>query len=167
METDWSILWKCIHPTKSSVYTRRHHGGSRCCMHGIHDPAIEDTSLEEIRRRLRVQLSITHYHHHRISSACFPPNRIDHELHLPGNHLYRPHTNSGQLLTHLRDNTKLAADHQQPQHTLRCYGRIDTDRVKFELGHSYHGRTTLISQRQSPQQSGKRARHGSTETFQV
>lgn len=147
METDRSILWKRIHPAKSGVYTRRHHGGSRCCMRGVHDSTIEDASLEKIRRRLRVQFSTTHYHHHRIPSACFPPNWIDHGLHLPGNHLCRPHTDPSQLLTHLRDNTELATDHQQPKHTLRCYGRIDTDRIEFELGHSYHRRTTLISQR--------------------
>jgi len=147
METNWPILWKCIHPTKSSVYTRRHHGSSCCCMHGIHDSAIENTSLEEIRRCFRVQLSVANYHHHRISSARFPPHWIDHGLHLPGNHLYRPHTNSSQLLTHLRDNTELATDHQQPKYTLRRYGRIDTNRIEFELGHSYHGRTTLVPQR--------------------
>lgn len=147
METNRSILWKCLHPTKSSVYTRRHHGGSRCCMHGIHDPAIEDAGLEEIRCCLCVQLSFANHHHHSISSASFPPNRIDHRLHLPGNHLHRPNTNSSQLLTHLRDNTELATDHQQSKHTLRCYGRVDTDRIKFELGHSYNGRTTIISQR--------------------
>lgn len=147
METNWSILWECVHPTKSSVYTRRHHGGSRCCVHGIYDPTIEDASLEEIRCCLRVQLSTADYYHHRISSASFPPNWIDHRLHLPGNHLYRPHTDSSQLLTHLRNNTEPATDHQQPKHTLRRYGRVNTDRIEFKFGHSYHGRTTLISQR--------------------
>ena len=147
METNWSILWECVHPTKSSVYTRRHHGGSRCCVHGIYDPTIEDASLEEIRCCLRVQLSTADYYHHRMSSASFPPNWIDHRLHLPGNHLYRPHTDSSQLLTHLRNNTEPATDHQQPKHTLRRYGRVNTDRIEFKFGHSYHGRTTLISQR--------------------
>ena len=136
-------------------------------MHGIHDSATEDASLEEIRRCIRIQLSLANYHHHCIPPASISPNGTDNGLHLSGNHIYCPHADSSQLFTHLRDNTEPATDHQQLKHTLRRYGRIDLDRIKFELRYTYHGRTTLISQRQSPQQPGKRARHGSTQTVQA
>lgn len=149
MEHDRPVLWKCLHPAKSSVHTRRHHGGSRCCMHGIYDSTIEDTSLEKVRCCLRIQLSITHHHHHCISPAYFRPNWTDHGLHLRGNSLYRHHADSSQLLAHLRDDTESATDHQQSQYSLRRYGGVDVDRIQlqleFELGYSYHSRTPLIS----------------------
>lgn len=171
MEHDRPVLRKRIHPAKSSVHTRRNHGGSCRCMHSIHDPTVENASLEEIRRGLRVQLSITHYRHHCISPAYFQPKCTDHGLHLRGNSLYRYHANSSQLLAHLRDDTELATNHQQPEHALRRYGGVDVDgiqlQLEFELRYPHHGRTPLISQRKPPQQSGKRPRHGSTETLEV
>ena len=121
-------------------------------MYSVHDSTSEDIGLEKVCRRIRVQLPTTYHRYHCISVAHFPPQRLHHGLHLPGIPLYRPHSDSSQLFAHLRDHTKPETDHQQSEHTLRCYGRIDIDgiqlqfefeRLEFELRNPDYDRATL------------------------
>jgi len=142
-------------------------------MYGFHDSTLEGIGLEKVRRGIRVQLPTTHYRHHRISIAHFPPQWVHYGLYLPGNPLHRPHADSNELLAHLCDHTELTADNQQSEYPLRCHGRIDIHRIQLQLElerlkfrRPYYDRATL-AQEQSSQQSGKCVRHGSSETLQV